>query len=208
MVYVHAHTRSTPPKRLRCPPRAGARRVHQPAAPPHFCAFLRHAKFQPLAASLPTPPSWRWSSRSGFLQQHRAGASDTLASSPQKRENRVIVHVTYWCRGGGPISGAPEASRHNAGSPDPTRPEACFFRECISMASERSDSCDACARARFPPPARGPARVRHAEDGVRVCVQVAGSGTRGGACAGSALAVVQRGLARAVCVRGAPAARQ
>ena len=31
----------------------------------------------------------------GFLQQHRAGANDTLASSPQKRENQVIVHFTF-----------------------------------------------------------------------------------------------------------------
>ena len=96
MVYVHAHTRSTPPQRLRCPPRAGARHAHhQPAARPQFCIFLRHAKFQPLAASSPTPPSWRGSLRSGFLQQHRAWASGTLASSPQKRENRVIVHSTF-----------------------------------------------------------------------------------------------------------------
>ena len=31
----------------------------------------------------------------GILPQHRAGASDTLASLPQTREKQVIIHVTF-----------------------------------------------------------------------------------------------------------------
>ena len=62
--------------------------------------FLRHAKFQPLAASLPIPPSWRGSSRSGFAAASCRGQRHADVVSPQKRENKGIVHFTFGARRG------------------------------------------------------------------------------------------------------------
>ena len=68
--------------------------------PPAGCAatFLRFSATCEIAAvgSLFAHPSvTEREFEVGFLQQHRAGASDTLASSPQKLENQVIVHFTF-----------------------------------------------------------------------------------------------------------------
>ena len=54
-----------------------------------YCDMRNFSRWQPLR-----PPLRHGEGvRGRFLQQHRAGASDTLASSPQKRENQVIVYA-------------------------------------------------------------------------------------------------------------------
>ena len=94
MVYVHAHTRSTPPQRLRCPPRSGARHVHHRLRH-HIFAFSATCKISAVGSLFAHPSVTEREFEVGFvLQQHRAGASDTLASSPPKRENQVLVHCT------------------------------------------------------------------------------------------------------------------
>ena len=48
-----------------------------------------------------------------YVQQHRAGASDSLTASPQKRENQGIVHFAFggvWSAGG-TVAGSEQCMR-------------------------------------------------------------------------------------------------
>ena len=74
-------------RRQSCPPPAGCAATFLR----FFCDMRNFSRWQPLC-----PPLRHGEGVPGlFLQQHRVGASDTSASSPQKRENQVIVHFTF-----------------------------------------------------------------------------------------------------------------
>ena len=75
-----------------CPPPAGCAVT--------FLRFFATCEISAVSSLFAHPSVMEMEFEVWFLQQHRAGASERLASSPQKRENQDIYSPLYiWCSG-------------------------------------------------------------------------------------------------------------